>query len=342
MFIDNTEFKTSLLSYIDTVVQKEQEHAKTYGKLSEELMMYFRKLSLNGGKMIRGYLVYIGSTLRTEGDPVLLEKVLPLAAAIEIFHTSVLIHDDVIDHGTSRRSMETFHEHFDKVYSPHGEALAINTGDVGYFLSMQCLLQGNGYSVRMQADLIAAYTKQLITVLYGQSYDVVGLHNRTLEDVINMYNLKTALYTIQLPLSLGLIVDKKKRYMHAYDRFSYHAGIVFQLEDDMLDIFANPEDTGKTACSDIREGKMNAVNLIALGQTSKTDREYLDRLMHKEDVVDIEKVRSIMKESGSYNKVLELQNQHKEKAHQALDKAGGSKDALETLHLLIEKMAKPV
>ena len=263
------------------------------------------------GKLVRGFLIALGYKISNNKN---IEYSYPLALAYEIFQTSVLIHDDIIDDDNLRRGKETIHyynykmnkKYNDTLAKKIGDSIAICMGDYGCYEANKQIIN-NYKDDKNFAKILDYYNDIVLKTIEGELVDVelsfdgrYKLKNTKLyENIMNIYKLKTAYYTIVGPLNLGLMLggvnDEK---LKEFELFGEKVGIDFQIQDDILGIY---NDMGKVVGSDIKEYKQT----ILFSHTIETET-YKDELLRyygKENITneEIEKVRDIFKKSGSFD-----------------------------------------
>ncbi|AIG31129.1 polyprenyl synthetase family protein [Flavobacterium psychrophilum] len=216
-----------------------------------------------GGKRMRPIL----TLMATEVFDVDCKKSLAAATAIEIFHNFSLVHDDIMDDAPLRRGNETVHEKWN-----------INTGilsgDAMLILAYQHFEE---YEPKIFRDLAKLFSKTALEVCEGQQYDV---DFETRDDVIiaeylKMIEYKTAVL-VGAAMKMGAIVAQTstENANLIYD-FGLNLGIAFQLQDDYLDAFGNPETFGKQVGGDIIENKKTYLYLKAIEFSQPQEKEQL-------------------------------------------------------------------
>jgi geranylgeranyl diphosphate synthase type I len=220
--------------------------------------------SAGRGKMVRGGLVYLAYYLAGKRPD---KTCLTLAAAMEIVHTALLIHDDIMDCDGVRRGKPTIYKqyeqmaHIDACAQPAhtGEAMGICVGDVAIFLSMELISSLPTSQAIVGQRLMRLFSRELSCVGFAQMQDVYcGAVKSvpTRADIMNLYRYKTARYTFSLPLMLGsMAAGKSMSSIRRLEKLGEHLGVIFQIKDDELGIFGDEEKTGKPVGSDIREDK---------------------------------------------------------------------------------------
>ena len=303
------ELNSNLKEYNENLVKDKK------GFLKENLE-YFKNLN-SDGKLIRGFLIALGYKMSKEN----IEYSYKLSLAYEIFQTAILIHDDIIDNDNLRRGKDTIHyanfkkyKSFNKVDAKKtSESIGICIGDYGFFKVNEIIIKNYKDSPHF-IKLFNYYNDIVLKTVEGELIDVIlsfeGKYikeNKNIEEnIMLVYKLKTAFYTIIGPLSLGLIlggIDDEK--LEDVKIFGEKIGVAFQIQDDILGIYS---DMGKVIGSDIKEFKQT----ILYSYTCKNEkyREELLKYYGKEDIneVEINETRRIFKESGAYEYAYNLMN----------------------------------
>lgn len=216
-----------------------------------------------GGKRIRPALTLMGCDVFGEN----IEKALPAAMAVEVFHNFSLIHDDIMDKAPLRRGKQTVHEKWDL-------NTGILSGDAMLILAYRYFEK---YEPEVFCELAKLFSKTALEVCEGQQWDIdfETTDNITIEQYLKMIEYKTAVL-VGAALQMGAIVAKTSEVNKKaiYD-FGLNLGIAFQLQDDYLDAFGDPETFGKQVGGDIIENKKTYLYLKALEQTSQQEKEQL-------------------------------------------------------------------
>ncbi len=212
-----------------------------------------------GGKRIRPILTLMGADIFGSTA----EEALPAALAVEVFHNFSLVHDDIMDAAPLRRGKETVHTKWD-----------INTGILsGDAMLIQAYQNFETYEPKMFVQLAKLFSKTALEVCEGQQYDV-DFETRsdvTQEEYLHMITFKTAVL-VGAAFQMGAIVaERDQKEQEAIYEYGKLLGIAFQLQDDYLDAFGNPETFGKQVGGDIIENKKTYLYLKALelGATSQ-------------------------------------------------------------------------
>jgi geranylgeranyl diphosphate synthase type I len=266
----------------------EHKSGLTYpGAWGADMMDRFFLFSTQG-KMIRGGLVILGHTLFADD---ISDAVMKTAAAIEIIHSSLLIHDDIMDRDDLRRGEKTFHIQYEEEWMKrgtpepehYGKSLAICAGDIGFFLAFN-LLSTLDIDPFTRSNILSLWSKELTTVGLAQMQDVsFSLFSDDIiqKDILDLYRFKTARYTFSLPLATGaLLAEQKEDVIQSLESFGELVGIIFQIKDDEIEFFGDSQNTGKSPGSDFREGKKTLFHL------------HLQNLLEAK-AIDIEKKRGV-------------------------------------------------
>ena len=223
---------------------------------------------------------------------------LPAAAALELLHTALLIHDDVEDHSRLRRGRPTLHE-------LHGSALAINAGDALANLAVRPLTSPAFPRYRAR-EVLAELRLAIRQTTEGQALELGwrrhGVVDLSALDYLELVGRKTCWYTTVAPLRIGAQLGRWRPEPAALDRLGFLAGCAFQIRDDLLDLAPGGQ-TGKTPRSDIVEGKRTLVLIHLLGVAGPADRawvvDYLTRTEDGRSAADQDQLLTLMTEAGS-------------------------------------------
>ena len=273
------------------------------------------------GKLVRGTLINLGYHLlndnRNYSDS--------LALAYEIFQTAILVHDDIIDNDSKRRGKDTIHYANYNKYSKYSNkenelielsnSIGICMGDYGLFQANK-VISDNYKEDSNLGKVLSYFNETVLKTIRGELLDVITpfeskydiIDKKELEqDIMEIYRLKTAHYTIIGPLSTGMILaGAEQQKIDEIEKLGEKIGVAFQIQDDILGIYS--DETGKVKGSDIREAKQT----ILYAYTYNTG--YKDELMKyygNEEITDeiIEKVKDIFDASGAKNYANHLMNQ---------------------------------
>lgn len=282
-----------------------------------------------GGKRIRPVLTLMTAEI-FDCD---YKKAMQAATAVEVFHNFSLIHDDIMDDAPLRRGKETVHEKWDL-------NTGILSGDAMLILAYQYFEE---YEPNVFRDLAKLFSKTALEVCEGQQYDV-DFETRddvTIPEYLKMIEYKTAVL-VGAAMKMGAIVAEtsKENADLIYD-FGLNLGIAFQLQDDYLDAFGNPETFGKQIGGDIIENKKTFLYLKALEYGTNEDKEQLLHLFSiqpKDNSDKIETIKTIFNESGSSKVTQEAIKEYTQKAFETLQKMNISEEKKQILYVFGEKL----
>jgi len=285
-------------------------------------LRYFLKL---GGKRVRPVLTLMGADL-FGADP---ESALHAALSVEVFHNFSLIHDDIMDEAPLRRNQSTVHEKWN-------QNIAILSGDVLLVKAYQLLAK---QEARHLPDLLNLFNTTAVEVCEGQQLDM-DFEKRTdvtIPEYIEMIRLKTSVL-LGCALEMGAIIaDASSEERKLLYRFGEHIGIAFQIQDDILDLFADPEKFGKQVGGDVIANKKTLLNLKAREMASSEQLSELDQLANQTDhVLKVDRTREIYEEMGVRGVCEQLMQQHYDSAVDALSKVDRSSEQKKSLLTLAE------
>jgi geranylgeranyl diphosphate synthase type II len=275
-----------------------------------------------GGKRIRPVMCLMGNELFGE----IQHDTYEVATAIELFHNFTLIHDDIMDQAPLRRGMETVH-------MKYGANTALLTGDVMMIQSYEYL---NRISNQYLSRILQLFNKTAKEVCEGQQLDI-DFETQTGVDMaayLNMISLKTSVL-LAASLEMGAIIGgaSEGNCRHIYE-FGKNLGIAFQVQDDYLDAFGDPEKFGKEPGGDIRQNKKTFLWLHALEVADPAQKKRLIDLLQVEGPAKVQEVLAIFKACNVDAWAMELKEKYLQTAIQHLDAiavVSGRKKPLEEL-----------
>jgi len=328
----------SFKSYYEEEKNKLEETINNYNrtfsddsnKLIRENLELFKNLN-SSGKMIRGTLVNLGYSILKEN----LDYSYHLALAYEVFQTAILIHDDIIDKDNTRRGKDTVHYANYKKYQKYennselehfSNSIALCVGDYGLYSANKIIID-NYKNDKNFSIVFNSFNDTVLKTIKGELLDVILpfqsknaiIGNHDLEaNIMNIYKLKTAYYTIIGPLSIGLLLagaDNKK--IKDIEKFGEKVGVAFQIQDDILGVFS--DEMGKVKASDIKEYKQTILYSYAKNSTYAAE---LEKYYGKKELTDenINHVKDIFISSKALDKSLKLMDDLYDESLIILDK----------------------
>ena len=319
------------------IVESTQQMQKVKPQIIEECTMSYIR---GGGKKLRP-TVLILSSLAVGGTS---KAALPAAAAVELFHTWTLVHDDIIDNDELRRGVETVHITAEKfalnqlnlpapAAEKYGRDTAILTGDIQHGWSVALLsrnLPKEGVRPEIALHLISLLQVEVLrTLLEGEMLDVdFGLHYEIddLEDeqILDMLWKKTGIFYEYCGLAGALIGRNELVFddqVNGLKDFCSLCGTAFQVRDDILGLVGNQKSLGKPIGSDIREGKKTLLVKEALRNANEAQNHAIRQVLGKQDatLAEIEKTTKLIVELGGVEKAHAVAMSYINKAIPKLD-----------------------
>ena len=313
----------ALASYTQ-LIEKEIDRLdfpKTPSNLYDPLR-YFMKL---GGKRMRPILTLLGAELFGERK----ENALPAALAVEVFHNFTLVHDDIMDEAPLRRNQPTVHTKWN-------QSIAILSGDVLFVKAYQLLAKQTPTQL---PDFLELFNRTAIEVCEGQQMDM-DFEARTdvrIAEYIEMIRLKTSVL-LGCALEFGAIAgNASSKDRKAIYNFGQHIGIAFQIQDDILDLYADPETFGKQVGGDVISNKKTLLNLKAQELASAEQLEVLKQLSTTSDLhYKVEKTKELYQVIGARQACEVTMHEHHSIAMAALNTINVSQAAKEPLIALAD------
>lgn len=260
-----------------------------------------------GGKRIRPVMCLMGNELFDK----IHKDAYQVATAIELFHNFTLIHDDIMDEAPLRRGMETLH-------MKYGANTALLAGDVMMIQAYEYLNKINGQYLHRIFQLFSRTAKE---VCEGQQLDIdfEKLPEVSLDAYIDMISLKTSVL-LAASLEMGAILGgaSEGNCRHIYE-FGKNLGIAFQIQDDYLDAFGDPEKFGKETGGDIRQNKKTFLLIHALEVADPEQKKILQQLLTVNPADKVQKVLSVFKDCNVDEWARELKEKYLQTALKHLD-----------------------
>jgi geranylgeranyl diphosphate synthase, type I len=341
---DSAAFRTSIQSALDAFVDAQATRLAELGDDATRLVRAAHD-AVSGGKRFRAAFCYWGYRAvqpRVDDEPALVRA----AAALELLHASALVHDDVMDASDTRRGRPATHKAFEAFHreqgwtghpEQYGVAAAILLGDLLLSWSDE-LLRGCGLPHDVVRDALAFFDTTRSEVIAGQFLDV-SVQARGASDVeqaMRVLRYKSAKYSIERPLHVGAaLAGASEEALAALTGFGLPLGEAFQLRDDLLGVFGDPEVTGKPAGDDLSEGKRTVLVALALQHGAPEDTARLDGLLGTVlDETTVTDLRRVIEDSGAHADVERRITALTEQSLAALERAPISEPAREVLRQL--------
>jgi geranylgeranyl diphosphate synthase type I len=323
-----------LREHFDTVINETaQEDELVAGALTE-----VRDIILAGGKRLRAAFMCAGYFAAGGTDE---ERILSASMSIELTHAFLLVHDDVIDRDDLRHGRPSLHAQyarFGQTVFPRaedaahfGDSIAIILGDMVAALGNDLIFRSGFPNERIFRALSELQRIVSYTVI-GQAMDLSFEFRKNIgrEDVLRMYEYKTAKYTVEGPLTLGaLLAGGDEELIASLGRFAVPTGIAFQIRDDILGAFGTEKKLGKPVGSDVEEGKRTLPVLFALERLEQDGRAELMRILDAGSLGkgDLERFRQMLRDSGALDSSTDSMVQLVEEAKRSITSADVPDDA---------------
>lgn len=292
-------------------------------------MGYVKKLVLGGGKRIRPALMYWGYKAVGGEDE---DKILKACVGIELVHIFLLIHDDIIDLSKKRHNLETLNlwaeRRSKKMFETgdlhrFGNSMGIIFGDMIYAWAIQAVIEAD-LDAKDTAGVINYLQKIVSTTIVGQAKDIVIEYKLDAkeEEILQMYENKTAKYTFEGPLRLGaLFAGASENILQAFSEYGISLGIAFQIQDDILGVFGSEEKMGKSTSSDIIEGKKTILTAKVFADGNILQQEKLNYLLGRGDITseEISEFQEIVMDSGALKYARQKAEEYTEQGKKAIE-----------------------
>jgi geranylgeranyl diphosphate synthase type I len=340
-----TKLNRELAKYLDGKIKE----ARAISPDVAQLVRDSKESVLAGGKRLRGALVHYGYKAASGRlDP----RIIKPAIAAELFHSSLLIHDDVMDKDEIRRGQPSFfkvyadraqkQKHIDPLH--YGYSQAIVAGDVLLSFAFDAL-SDTTFPQEVIIDAVKTMNDTVGIVYQGQFLDILLSHTKdaTEKDVRQIHSLKTASYSFQFPLRIGAILAGASRpQLNALERYALPVGIAFQIQDDILGMFGTEEEVGKPVDTDLKEGKQTLLVIWALKNASPAQRKRLKQALGNPRAGRrmLADARSIITETGALERSMKQAEKLVAEGKSALRPNLFHPDAIKFLHTLADLAIK--
>ncbi|MGN9843053.1 polyprenyl synthetase family protein [Nonomuraea sp. H19] len=300
---------------------------------------------LGGGKRIRPQLCYWGWRGAGGED---CEEIIKAAAALELCHAGLLIHDDIMDGSALRRGRVTVHKNLAGLHQgPGAEAFGQAGGILLGTLSLawsDAMLSSCGVEPPRLRAAHHIFDAMRTEVISGQYLDMLAQlrSGASVPEALMVIRYKTAKYTVERPLQIGgALAGAPPELLESYSRFGVPLGEAFQLRDDVLSTFGTAAETGKSALDDLREGKHTVLIAHAVRRASPAQRAQLKRWHGNPELTEegAAELRGVLLDTGAVARVEEMIEQRVREAVQALAEAQIKPEALSALTVLADRLA---
>ncbi|MFZ7137019.1 MAG: polyprenyl synthetase family protein [archaeon] len=310
-----------LQAFLDDAVNDAQEYHPFVGKVYRDIAEFV----LRKGKRLAScstLLVYKGYTGEVD------EKILKVCVGIELYRHAILIHDDLVDMDEQRRGRETLHIGFTNRYSPYnvrfGEGTAVFAGNIAYALAVRAIM-GSGFSEESINRVLCLASEDYRAVNESQVLDLLFEQKDVTADEWEVMGSKRAASLFKVTLLTGaLLANTPENDLTTLAEAAKHMGFSFDIQDDIIDTFAEKEEYGKSSCLDISKNKKPLHIVLALNSKNTKQAEGLKCLMGKQFLSYGEKdlARQIIRETGGLDQAKQISRDHAEQAKAGINQTG--------------------
>jgi geranylgeranyl diphosphate synthase, type II len=276
-------------------------------------LRYFLAL---GGKRLRPAATILSASM----FQVEMEKALPVATSVELFHNFTLLHDDIMDEAPLRRGKETVHQKWNT-------DIAILSGDVLFVRAYQELLKVDS---KFLPALMHLFNQTAIEVCEGQQMDM-DFETReqvTIDEYIEMIRLKTSVL-LGCAMKMGAIIgEASEEHANLLYNIGVNLGVGFQIQDDILDLFGDEQKVGKQSGGDVLANKKTFLSISARNQATEQQLLKLDSLQeYYNAVAKVDLTKQIFEELDIERQATDAMNHYYQKAEEDLNLLSQSMDA---------------
>jgi geranylgeranyl diphosphate synthase type I len=319
-----TVFNPEFEKLLEARAQKLNEH---YPEYVNKAMQVYTDISTRQQKRLRASFVY--NTYKMYGGEKD-ELAIKMGMVIELIHAYLVIEDDFMDISDTRRGGPTAHVLFEQMYHQesfirgdsihYGNSMAVLAALTGSHIAMQ-IINSLDIDAQTKIRLSQNLNSKIEITAYGQMTDITNALQKVVseKDVLNMLRWKTGVYTYENPIHSGAILaGVSDAELAKLSEYAIPGGISFQVQDDILGMFGDPDSTGKSNMDDLREGKYTLLIHKALENGSDVQKAVINKHLGNRQASekDHEEVKEIIVETGSLdyskNTALNLVNEAKE------------------------------
>lgn len=304
-----TDFKEKIDKELEIYFDEAIEETKKKDVLMAGAVRYIKKMVLAGGKRMRPAFMYFGYIAAGGKDR---KKILKASMSVELIHAYLLIHDDIMDRDKMRHGIDSIHYHYDKFAQKafldadtkhFGNSMAIIIGDMANAFGNQIMFDSKFKAGNILKALHELQGIISLTVI-GQAQDFYIEYSRkaTEKSVMQMYENKTAKYSIEGPLVLGAtLAGANNALKESFGHYAVPLGTAFQIQDDILGIFGSEKKMGKKVGADIEEGKQTLLVIKARELGSAKQKDAIKKILGKKNLTieEIAQFQEIIRETGA-------------------------------------------
>ncbi|RYE76949.1 MAG: polyprenyl synthetase family protein [Myxococcales bacterium] len=342
---DAAGFRDEVEAALQSFIDDQQSWLGHLGPQADSLIAQAR-ISISGGKRLRAAFCWWGHL--AVADPADHDALVRACASLELLHASALVHDDYMDASDVRRGRPATHKAFEAQHradgwrgnpEQYGASAAILLGDLLLSWADE-LLRTSGIPTDRVLSGLDYFDLTRSEVVMGQFLDVSAQAKgrTTVEEAMNVLRYKSAKYSIERPLNLGAaLAGADDATQSALTAFGLPLGEAFQLRDDLLGVFGDPDVTGKPAGDDLSEGKRTVLVAEALNRASAEDAARLDAALGTDlDPGSVADLQQVIDSSGARQAVEDRIAELTDRALTALASAPVRTEAQDALRQLAD------
>jgi geranylgeranyl diphosphate synthase type I len=314
---------------LSDILAQESKILVPVGRFGDDALSRLQEFCTRG-KGIRGMLVVLGGEMYGSK---LDTPLTTIAAGMEIIHSSILIHDDIMDNDYLRRGKPSVFYQYEVngknegLSDSHlyGQGMGLCVGIIGYFAAIQHVA-GIDFDPDKKSKVLSFLSQEIEKVGVAQMQDCyLGFTLESevpLQEIEQIYLYKTGRYTFSLPLILGgIYAGATSDELDKLELFGQTLGVVFQLKDDDISIYTDQEESGKTNGNDIRVNKKTYIRQLLFSLASPEERTYLEKQFGNPDLhLDaIKQIRTIIESTGTRKRIDAICDELSQKAVAIVD-----------------------
>ncbi len=282
--------KLELIDFLKKEIKLLRNEFETEKVPSLEIINFFEKY-LYEGKYLRSFLIdlfFNGYVDRSNKEKI--NSLQYLKGALEVFHTSILIHDDVFDNDYLRRGKPTAHYYYNQLLKEkpdhqNGKNLAIILGDFGFYLS-NYLFYKSVYYFKNYQKITNIFNLQILKTALAEMSDVKNAYDNqelSLKKIEKINQYKTSEYTFTLPFLIGYLASdlSDEDEIVLIKKIGVIMGQIYQITDDLLNFVGTEDETGKSIGTDIRENKKTLIRYLLYKKADDKDRKLFNQFFGK-------------------------------------------------------------
>jgi geranylgeranyl diphosphate synthase type I len=310
------QLRSEIENALGVFLEDQRVQLATIGTELDSVSTGLTEYVLNGGKRLRPLFAYWG--FRGAGG-LPNASIIRACASLELIQACALIHDDVMDGSDTRRGNPAIHKRFASLHRAQGlsgdsEGFGISSaillGDLALVWADKMFHTSNVASDALLRSL-SVLDEMRVEIMAGQYLDVLeqALASQSVERSLRVARLKSAKYTVERPLHFGAaLAGAHSHILDSYSRYGMPLGEAFQLRDDLLGVFGDPDETGKPAGDDLREGKRTVLIAAALERANGTQAAFIEQHLGRATlgVDDVLRMRKIITDTGAVAVVEEM------------------------------------